>query len=159
MPNDQMRVRPVSVWDPDEVEKPTQFRRLLLYYLRFSQLALPLTIAKNWTARPWRNVSLLFVNLSIANSSSLQLKAGKGPANVPMFRRDGWPSLAEWGLCTPIGMPTNGYHGDTDEMLRRQPPAYSVQMVYIHPPATLTAVLYDRIQPSNMIPLNRPPPY
>jgi len=38
-----------------------------------------------------------------------------------------WPNLAEWGLCTPIGMPTNGHHGDTDEMLRRQPPAYSVQ--------------------------------
>jgi len=59
--------------------------------------------------------------------SSLQLKAGKGPANVPIFRRDGLLSLAKWALCTPIGMPTSGYHGDTDEMLRRQPPAYSVQ--------------------------------
>jgi len=56
---------------------------------------------------PWRNVNLLSAKMSIANISSLQLKAGKGPANVPIFRRDGWPSLAEWGLCTPIGMPTN----------------------------------------------------
>jgi len=59
---------------------------------------------------------------SIANTSSL-----KGLANVSIFRRNGWPNLAEWGLCTPIGMPINGYHGDTDEVLRRQPPAYSVQ--------------------------------
>jgi len=66
--------------------------------------------------RFWRNVSLLSANMSIANTYSLQLKAGNGPANVPIFRRDGWPSLAEWGPCTPIG-----YHGDTDEMLRRQP--------------------------------------
>ena len=71
---------------------------------------------------PWRNVNLLSANMSILNHS-LQ----KGLANVAIFRRDGWPNLAEWGLCTPIGMPTNGYHGDTDEMLRRQPPAYSVQ--------------------------------
>jgi len=67
---------------------------------------------------PWRNVNLLSANMSIANTSSLQ----KGLANVSIFRRDGWPNLAEWELYTPIGMPTNGYHGDTDEMLRRQPP-------------------------------------
>jgi len=42
---------------------------------------------------PWRNVSLLSANMS------LQLKAGKRLANVPIFRRDGWPSLAEWALC------------------------------------------------------------
>ena len=80
-----------------------------------------------YTNELWRNVSLLCANMSIANTSSLQLKTGKGLANVSIFRRDGWPSLAEWGPCIPIGMPTNGYHGDTDVMLRRQPPAYSVQ--------------------------------
>jgi len=74
----------------------------------------------------WRNVSLLSANMSIVNTSSLQLKARKGLANLPIFRRNGWPSLAEWRLCTPIGMPTNGYHGDTDVRMRRQPPAYSV---------------------------------
>jgi len=61
----------------------------------------PLTIAKGWTIWPWRNVNLLSAKMSIANISSLQLKAGKGLANVPIFRCDGWPSLAEWGLCTP----------------------------------------------------------
>jgi len=35
--------------------------------------------------------------MSIANTSSLQLKDGKGLANVPIFRRRGWPGLAEWG--------------------------------------------------------------
>jgi len=35
-----------------------------------------------------------------------------------------------WALCTPIGMPTNAYHGDTEEMLRRQPSAYSVQISF-----------------------------
>ena len=80
-----------------------------------------------------------------ANTYSLQLKVGKGLANVPIFRRDGWPSLAEWGLCTPIGMSTNKYHGDTEDMLRRQPPAYSVQTSCIDillphsPPYSMTA--------------------
>jgi len=95
----------------------------------YRHTCLPLIIAKGWTVWPWRNMSLLPANMSIANTSSLQLKAGKDFANVPIFRRDGWPSLpvAESGLCTPIGMSTNGYHGDTDEMLRKQPPADSVQ--------------------------------
>ena len=52
-------------------------------------------------AWPWRNVNLLSANMSIANTSSL-----KDLANVSIFRRDGWPNPAEWGLCTPIGMPT-----------------------------------------------------
>jgi len=52
-------------------------------------------IAKGWTVWPWRNVSLLSANVSIANTYSLQLKVGKGPANVPIFRRNGWPSLAK----------------------------------------------------------------
>ena len=73
-----------------------------------------------------RNLSLLSAKMSIANTSSLQLKAGKGLANVSIFRRDGWPSLAEWGLSVYPNWDA-GCHGDTDEMLRRQPPAYSVQ--------------------------------
>jgi len=56
---------------------------------------LPLTIAKGWTVWPWRNVNLLSANMSIANISSLQLNAGKGLAKVSIFRRDGWPNLAE----------------------------------------------------------------
>ena len=79
----------------------------------------------------------------VANSTTLQLNAGKGLANVSIFRRDGWPNLAEWGLCTPIGMPTNGYHGDTDEMLRRQTPAYSVQ-------ASCTDILLPHSRPHFM---------
>jgi len=58
---------------------------------------LPLTIAKGWTVWPWQNVNLLSANMSIAITSSLQ-NAGKGLASVPIFRRDGWPNLAEWGL-------------------------------------------------------------
>ena len=125
----------------------------------------PLAIAKRWTVWPWRNASLLAANMSIAHTYSLQLKAGKGLANVPIFRRYGWPSLAEGegGACTPIGMPTNGYHGDTDEMLRRQPPACCVQtscieMSVMSAPHSI-ALLYDHLQPSNwnchsnMIPL------
>ena len=49
--------------------------------------------------------------------------------------------------------PTNGYQGDTaEEMLRRHPPAYSAQAscTDILLPQ-LTALIYDRLQPSNMI--------
>jgi len=49
----------------------------------------------------------------------------------------------------------NGYHGDTDEMLRRQPPTYSVQASCTD---ILLSSLYDRLQPSNMILLFRSPP-
>jgi len=35
--------------------------------------------------------------MSIASAYSVQLSAGKSPANMPFFRRDGWPGLAERG--------------------------------------------------------------
>jgi len=70
--------------------------------------------------------------MSIANTYSLQLTAGKSPADIPIFRCDECRSRAESGPCTTTGMPTdayqmNGYHEDSGVTLRRQPPAYSVQ--------------------------------
>jgi len=44
----------------------------------------------------------------------------------------GWPDFAEkGGACIPTGKPTNGYHGDSGLMLRRQ---NSLHTVYRHPP-------------------------
>jgi len=73
------------------------------------------------------NVNLLSANISIANTYLLQLKADKGPVNVPIFRRNGWSVLGEWGPNPPIGMPINGYDTiETPELRRADKPLYLV---------------------------------
>jgi len=54
-----------------------------------------LIIAKGWMSGPGGIVNLPSAN--IASTYSLQSPVGKGPANVPDFRRSGWPGLAVWG--------------------------------------------------------------
>jgi len=70
------------------------------------------------------------------------VSAIKGLANV-QFQARWMAQSGQVGLCTPIGMPTNGYHGDTDEMLRRQPLAYSVQ-------TSCTDILLPHLRPHVM---------
>jgi len=47
---------------------------------------------RGWTVWPWENASLLFANMSIANTFSRQLKTGKGPTSIKGFRGDGGPA-------------------------------------------------------------------
>jgi len=56
------------------------------------------------------------------------------------------------GPCTPIGMPTNVYHGGTEEMLRRQPAANSVQTSPTHPTTYMMTALAIHIGREQLVP-------